>query len=155
MIVSVTFFCFLCSIFRALITSGEKFHVSNMRVEGCLIFWKLKNKVGYYMCRSSLPAGLLPVVIAFLLMTTPALYVTCDHLTTAVSAYDCASASCNYITTIPAGTGVFVSCIANGDDVNGNSQWDYVGYSSNGTLVGYVSDYYVYCCGTVCPGQTC
>ncbi len=60
------------------------------------------------MCRSSLPAGLLPVVIAFLPMTTPALYVTCDILTADANAYDCPSASCNYITTIPSGTQVFM-----------------------------------------------
>ncbi len=159
MIVSVTLLvlkiCFSCSIFQALITSGEKFHVANMRVEGCLIFWKLKSKVGYYMCRSSLPAGLLPVVIAFLLMTTPALYVTCYVVTADVNAFDCASASCNYITTIPAGTDVFISCIATGDDVNGDAQWDYVGYSSDYTLIGYVSDYYVNCGGGFCIGPSC
>ncbi len=107
------------------------------------------------MCRSSLPAGLLPVVIAFLLMTTPALYVTCDVVTTNVNAFDCPSTSCNYIATIPAGTEVFVSCVANGDDVNGDSHWDYVGYSSDDTIVGYVSDEYVDCGGGVCGGQSC
>jgi uncharacterized protein YraI len=126
-----------------------------MRVEGCLIFWKLKTKVGYYMCRSSLPAGLLSVVIAFLLMTTPALYVTCDIVTADVNAFACPYDGCDYIATIPEGTPVFVYCIANGVDVNGNSQWDYVGLTSDGTLVGYVSDYYVDCDGIACVGQSC
>jgi uncharacterized protein YraI len=126
-----------------------------MRVEGCLIFWKLKNNVAYFMCRSSLPAGLLPVVIAFLLMTTPALYVTCYIVTADLNVRTCASASCNYITTIPSGTDVFISCITNGEDINGDSQWDYVGYSSDGTLLGYVSDQYVDCGGGFCPGLSC
>ncbi len=107
------------------------------------------------MCRSSLPAGLLPVVIAFLLMTTPALYVTRYVVTADVNAFDCSSASCNFITTIPQGTQVFLSCISIGDDVNGDSQWDYVGYSSDDTLVGYVSDFYVNCGGGLCPGSSC
>jgi uncharacterized protein YraI len=126
-----------------------------MRVEGCLIFWKLKNKVGYYMCRSPLPAGLLPVVIAFLLMTTPALYVNCVFVTADVNAFVCPYDGCDYIATIPAGTAVFVYCIANGVDVNGDSQWDYVGLSGDGTLVGYVSDDYVDCGAGLCPGQSC
>jgi hypothetical protein len=118
-----------------------------MRVEGCLIFWKLKNKVGYYMCRSSLPASLLPVVIAFLLITTPALYVTCDFLKTNVNTLACAVDTCAVEGTYSAGTGVFVSCVTSGDEVNGNSQWDYVGLSSSGTLVGYVNDNHVDCDG--------
>jgi hypothetical protein len=127
-----------------------------MRVEGCLIFWKLKNKVGYYMCRSSLPAGLLPVVIAFLLMTTPALYVTCDYLTSNVNALACASDTCALAAPIAAGTGVFVSCVTSGDEVNGNSQWDKVGLSSSGTIVGYVNDNYVDCDGGgLCVAPQC
>ncbi|KAH8954903.1 hypothetical protein BDL97_08G105500 [Sphagnum fallax] len=107
------------------------------------------------MCRSSLPAGLLPVGIAFLLMTTPALYVTCDTVTADVNAFACAYDGCYSNATIPAGTAVFVYCIANGVDVNGNSQWDYVGLTSDYTLVGYVSDYYVDCGGGVCVCQSC
>ncbi|CAM6024826.1 unnamed protein product [Sphagnum balticum] len=105
--------------------------------------------------KSSLPAGLLPVFIAFLLMTTPALYVTCDFVTADVNAFACPYDGCDYIATIPAGTAVFVYCIANGVDVNGDSQWDYVGLSSDGTLVGYVSDDYVDCGGGICAGQSC
>ncbi len=99
------------------------------------------------MCRSSLPAGLLPVVIAFLLMTTPALYVTCDYITSNVNALACASDTCALVAAMAEGTGVFVSCVTSGDEVNGNSQWDYVGLSSSGTLVGYVNDNHVDCDG--------
>ncbi len=123
-----------------------------MRVEGCLVFWKLKIKVGYYMCRSSLPAGLLPVVIAFLLMSTPALYVTCYPVTADLNLHNCPATNCTILTTIPAGTDVYIYCIIIGDNVNGDSQWDYVGYSS---LLGYVSDYYVNCGGVLCPGVSC
>jgi GTP:adenosylcobinamide-phosphate guanylyltransferase len=129
-----------------------------MRVEGCLIFWKLKNKVGYYMCRSPLPAGLLPVVIAFLLMTTPALYVTCDFVNTNVNVLACAADNCAFVATIPASTGVFVSCVTSGDEVDGDSQWDYVGLSTSGTLVGYVNDIYVDCNGAadvLCVAPQC
>jgi uncharacterized protein YraI len=102
-----------------------------------------------------LPAGLLPVVIAFLLMTTPASYVTCATVTANVNAYLCSGYGCGLIATIPAGTAVFISCIGNGEVVNGDPQWDYVGLSSTNTLVGYVSDYYVDCGGGVCPGPSC
>ncbi|CAK9881695.1 unnamed protein product [Sphagnum jensenii] len=102
--------------------------------------------------KSSLPAGLLPVVIAFLLMTTP--YVTCYTVTADLNVRTCASTSCTIITTIPSGTDVFIFCITNGENIKGDSQWDYVGYSSNGSLLGYVSDYYVDC-GGLCPGQSC
>ncbi|CAM6024829.1 unnamed protein product [Sphagnum balticum] len=104
--------------------------------------------------KSSLPAGLLPVVIAFLLMTTPALYVTCFAVTADLNVRTCASTSCKLITTIPAGTDVYVFCVTTGDDINGNSQWDYVGYTSDDTLLGYVSDYYVDC-GGLCVGPNC
>ncbi|CAK9234692.1 unnamed protein product [Sphagnum troendelagicum] len=104
--------------------------------------------------KSSLPAGLLPVVIAFLLMTTPALYVTCYTVTADLNVRTCASTSCKFITTIPSGTDVFIFCIADGQDIYGDSQWDYVGYSSDEALLGYVSDYYVDC-GGLCPGPSC
>jgi hypothetical protein len=105
--------------------------------------------------KSSLPAGLLPVVIAFLLMTTPALYVTCYPVKPGATAYACASTSCYSLGTIPAGTEVFIACVAIGDVINGDSQWDYVGYSSNGFFVGYVNDFYVNCGGVLCPGPGC
>ncbi|CAK9198015.1 unnamed protein product [Sphagnum jensenii] len=106
--------------------------------------------------KSSLPAGLLPVVIAFLLMTTPALYVTCDYLTSNVNALACASDTCALAAPIAAGTGVFVSCVTSGDEVNGNSQWDKVGLSSSGTIVGYVNDNYVDCDGGgLCVAPQC
>ncbi len=107
------------------------------------------------MCRSSLPAGLLPVVIAFLLMTTPALYVTSYPVKGGAQVCDCASTSCTFLGTILAGTDVFISCVKIGDVINGDSQWDYVGYSSNGVIIGYVNDFYVNCGGVLCPGQSC
>lgn len=88
-------------------------------------------------------------------MTTPALYVTCVVVTADVNAFACPFEGCDFIATIPAGTEVFVSCIAIGVDVNGDLQWDYVGYLSDDVLVGYVSDYYVDCGGGLCAGPSC
>ncbi|CAK9189117.1 unnamed protein product, partial [Sphagnum troendelagicum] len=87
-------------------------------------------------------------------MTTPALYVTCYPVTANANVFACASASCNLIGTIPTGTDVFIQCVTTGQLVNFVSQWDYVGLSSTGVLVGgYVSDQYVYCGATgLCPG---
>ncbi len=120
-----------------------------------MVFGKLKIKVGYYMCRSSPPAGLLPVVIAFILMTTPGLYVTCYPVKANVNVRHCPHTSCNSLGVIPKGTDVFISCITTGDVIYGDRQWDKVGYSSTGVVVGYVSDFYVNCGGVLCPGSPC
>ncbi len=82
--------------------------------------------------------------------------MTCYVVTANVNAYVCTSNNaCTLVRTIPAGTDVFIQCVGIGQVVNGDSQWDYVGLSTTGVLVGYVSDDYVYCGGGVCAGPSC
>lgn len=51
------------------------------------------------------------------------------------------STSCGLVKYVPTGTAVHVVCQRSGQNINGNSVWDYVVYSGG---EGYMSDYYLF-----------
>jgi hypothetical protein len=51
------------------------------------------------------------------------------------------STSCTYQTTLGAGTSVHIICQHSGENIGGDSVWDYVSYNGG---EGYVADYYIY-----------